>query len=158
MMYEFINILKGLASLLITNSHFEKVYPNSLSVLAFGGSYGNALFFIISGFLIGDCRRPFKEWLVLKLLRIYIPVWIVTSIIYIIEGLQTVSFGTMVLSFFYPTQFWFVNVIVVFYCLGYIVQKYLSDKIDYVLIFLSILYVIVLYGMLDYRSLDIDHK
>ncbi len=43
-MYKFIFVLKALAALLITNSHFDGLYP--IPELSVGGSLGNTLFFL----------------------------------------------------------------------------------------------------------------
>lgn len=47
-----IDLLKFLAVLLITNSHFDKLYPESISFLGTGGAIGDALFFFCSGFTL----------------------------------------------------------------------------------------------------------
>lgn len=42
-MFEFVIYLKALATILITNSHFDTIYP--ISQLSMGGSIGNSIFF-----------------------------------------------------------------------------------------------------------------
>ena len=48
-MYAFVELLRAVAVLLITNSHFDGVYPWNIS---WGGCPGVALFFVITGFLL----------------------------------------------------------------------------------------------------------
>lgn len=47
-----IDILKFLAVLLITNSHFDILYPTDCAFLGTGGAIGDALFFFCSGFTL----------------------------------------------------------------------------------------------------------
>ena len=45
---EYIDVVRAIACMLITNSHFPGMYPFDI---AFGGCPGNCLFFLLSGFL-----------------------------------------------------------------------------------------------------------
>ena len=60
-MYSFIELLRALAVLLITNSHFDGVYPWDIS---WGGCPGVAIFCLISGFLLvnGGSDHNFFPW------------------------------------------------------------------------------------------------
>lgn len=49
-MFEFIIYLKALATMLITNSHFDTIYP--ISQLSMGGSIGNSIFFWYLGIVL----------------------------------------------------------------------------------------------------------
>lgn len=46
----FIDLLKALAAVLITNSHLADVWP--ISAIASGGMLGNVLFFAVSGYCL----------------------------------------------------------------------------------------------------------
>ena len=59
-MFEFINYLKFIATLLITNSHFGDIWP--VSAMASGGLLGNILFFAVSGFLLFNIKDSFPKW------------------------------------------------------------------------------------------------
>ena len=48
--YAFINFLKVIAILLITNSHFKPIYEGIGSNFAWGGAMGCSIFFFCSGF------------------------------------------------------------------------------------------------------------
>ena len=64
-----------IAALIIINSHSELLYPGKLSVLATGGSIGDALFFFCSGFTL--FLKPmrgisyFLNWYKKRINRIY---------------------------------------------------------------------------------------
>ena len=68
-----INYLRAIATLLITNSHFDALYPASLSFLGFGGLFGNCLFFYISGYCLTRPRDPFPRWYGRRIVRVYTP-------------------------------------------------------------------------------------
>lgn len=53
-MFEFIIYLKALATMLITNSHFDTIYP--ISQLSMGGSIGNSIFFWVSGYCLANIK------------------------------------------------------------------------------------------------------
>ena len=53
-MFEFVIYLKALATILITNSHFDTIYP--ISQLSMGGSIGNSIFFCVSGFCLSNIK------------------------------------------------------------------------------------------------------
>lgn len=67
-----IDILKCLAALLVTHSHFENVYGD-YAVLATGGSFGDCLFFFCSGYTLLLSRRNlnFANWYKRRISRIY---------------------------------------------------------------------------------------
>ena len=53
-MFGFVIYLKALATMLITNSHFDTIYP--ISQLSMGGSIGNSIFFWVSGFCLSNIK------------------------------------------------------------------------------------------------------
>lgn len=76
-MFEFIIYLKALATMLITNSHFDTIYP--ISQLSMGGSIGNSIFFWVSGYCLANIKSRGSivadgwAWYLHRLWRIYIP-------------------------------------------------------------------------------------
>ena len=82
-MYSFIELLRAIAAMLITNSHFDGVYPWNIS---WGGCPRVALFFTISGFLLVSSakKQDFFPWWSKKVIRLYIPLTIVNIITVII--------------------------------------------------------------------------
>jgi len=68
-----INWLRCLATLLITNSHFDTLYPQKLSFLAFGGLFGNCIFFLVSGYCLANITTAFPKWYAKRVIKVYIP-------------------------------------------------------------------------------------
>lgn len=110
--------LKCLAALFITNSHYLRIYPDSLSYLATAGSLGNSIFFFVSGFtLINSHKTQFFKWYLKRITRIYPPVILVTFLLYLFTG------GVTVRNFVYPTLYWFINAMMLFYIIYYWIPK-----------------------------------
>lgn len=53
-MFGFVIYLKALATMLITNSHFDTIYP--ISQLSMEGSIGNSIFFGVSGYCLANIK------------------------------------------------------------------------------------------------------
>lgn len=136
--YEYIGILRFIAILLITNSHFDEVYPWPIS---WGGAPGNALFFLISGFLIAKIpeRERIQHWYLRRVKRIYPSVWAITLLLCITKTYKVTSFGDVFSFFVYPTRYWFVAAMIVLYLFFFLLRK---GKVDthIALIALVILY------------------
>ena len=75
-MYQFVYLLKTIAAALITNSHFDDLYP--ISAMSVGGSLGNSIFFLVSGFLISTkIDVGFFKWYLKRCMRIYPAYWVI---------------------------------------------------------------------------------
>ena len=79
----FISLMLFCATCLITNSHFDPLYPSALSFLSTGGMIGNGLFFFVSGYtLFSSVQRSARSrnstiyWFARRILRIYPTYWI----------------------------------------------------------------------------------
>lgn len=115
-------LTKALAALLITNSHFDSLYP--MPYLAGGGALGNSLFFFLSGF--GICasalarRIGFFEYSYRRLSRIYPSVWVVVLVgmFFGIWAAPNDILGVLNI-FIWPTPYWFISAIVIFYGMVY---------------------------------------
>lgn len=111
-MYEFIYLMKAVASCLVMNSHFDSIYP--ISALATGGSIGNCLFFVSTGFVIANITQPFMAWYRKKLLRLY-PAIIIISILSIpfrIALGQSITLGGqygIIAEFLFAAHYWFLQ-------------------------------------------------
>ena len=139
--YAFIDALKAIASVLIINSHYDTIYP--VAALATGGALGNAIFFAVSGFCRYSDAPPHTAFRLrrtsaslLKLLSLYVPTWLMTLIAAFTyrKGLALEFHPFQLLL--WPTPFWFVGAIIVFYILYDILGNVVSAK-DYA-IFISI--------------------
>lgn len=114
-----IDILKCLAALLVTHSHFENVYGD-YAVLATGGSFGDCLFFFCSGYTLLLSRRKlnFANWYKRRISRIYPTVFSWALLL----ALFFHSHMNMAEILLYGGGF-FVSCIMVFYVLFYGIKK-----------------------------------
>ena len=116
----FINLLRVLAAICITNSHFANVWP--ISAIASGGMLGDVLFFAISGYCLyhSDFKfSDFGKWYIKRIKRIYITVILITLLTCSFAGFPDTTLG-WVRTFIYPTQYHFVASIMVLYIIYYI--------------------------------------
>ena len=80
-LYYFINCLRALAAVLITNAHYTNVYP--ISIIANGGLLGDILFFAVSGYCLYNIRLSLWKWYKKRISRIY-PSVIIVRVVYIL--------------------------------------------------------------------------
>ena len=69
----FLDFIKFLAALFITNSHFLPLYENVNPAFATFGVHGNALFFFVSGYLVmlgKNKMLSFKGWFFNKIKKL----------------------------------------------------------------------------------------
>lgn len=146
-MFEFIEVLRAIAVALITNSHFDGVYPWNIS---WGGCPGVSLFFIISGFLLvkGVKRDNFFPWWGKKVIRLYVPLTIV-NLITVMIGYRHAT----VSLFFFPINInlWYVPAITLLYIVYYLVLR-LKNGVYRVPALLLTVVVYALSYMFKYRS------
>ena len=154
--YEFINVLKVLAAILITNSHYTNIWPYSF--MAFGGLLGDILYFAISGFCLADIKESFPRWYLKRILRIYPILWIVNIIGVSVGYFKISSIKTFIELFIYPTYFHFIASIMVLYIIFYFIVKYLLGKIGFktVMVCLTVLYVAIYLLLYDKSYYHID--
>lgn len=126
-MIQFIEVLRAIATALIANSHFKGVYPTDL--LSFGGGFGLALFYMISGFLLANIKpsTKFTEWYFKKVARLYIPLVILKTIEIIVGYLKVDTVGQFVREFIFPAS-WFGASMLILYLLYYGIVKKLYIK------------------------------
>ena len=140
-MITFITWLRCLAALLITNAHYNNIYP--INIIANGGLIRDIIFFAVSGYCLTNIRTDFFHWYGKRIMRI-LPAVILITIVYMVLGQydfaffangteQTILFKVLKrlsipypiwLSWFiYPTYYHFVGSILVLYIPYYIVMK-----------------------------------
>ena len=68
-MIYFATVLRALAAMLITNSHYTGVYPTDF--IANGGLLGNVIFFAVSDFCRCNPKHRFPLWYGKRIVRIY---------------------------------------------------------------------------------------
>ncbi len=125
----FIVLIRALAAIVITNSHYTGVYPTDL--IANGGLLGDVLFFAVSGFCLASTppQAKFGEWYLKRFIRVYTPTWLMT-IGYIILGAYAISDLRDIVDFFiWPTHWHFVASIILLYIPLYFITKYIEMNV-----------------------------
>ncbi len=147
--YAYIDVLKMLGVLIVLNSHFDTLYP--ISYLAVGGAIGNGLFFITSGFLCWPIKSGgFPWWFGRKVLRIYIPTLIAAAVSLFTTRKGLLTPGNAFFIFVWPTVFWFIGAIILFYIIYYLLRNVTTDR-QFGIMFgvLAIAYVAIYIGLVD---------
>ena len=126
-MIQFIEVVRAIATMLIANSHFKGVYPTDL--LSFGGGFGLALFYMISGFLLANIKPNTKltSWYTKKVVRLYIPLVILKLIEIFIGYLKIETAGQFFREFIFPAS-WFGASMIILYLVYYWIVKFLYAK------------------------------
>ena len=124
-MVYFITVLRALACCIITNAHYTGIYPTDL--IANGGLFGDILFFAISGYCLSKSNdrisvTGFCKWYAKRLWRVYLPV-LITTLVFHVLGLYSVTGADFGNWYFYPTFYHFVASIVVLYIPLYFVTR-----------------------------------
>ncbi len=114
---ECADYLKFVAAFFIINSHISALYPESLAFLGFGGTFGNYLFVLMSGFLLFVPKKNFFVWYGKKIIRIYVP-YILALLLFYIWGFSFSWMGLLDLLFPYKS-FHFVASIMLLYLIWY---------------------------------------
>ena len=125
-MQVFINYLRAIATVLITNSHYSKIWP--ISALASGGLLGNILFFAASGFCLFNIKENFVKWYGKRILRIY-PVMIAFTLLTVCIGDYPLRSWTHARHLFlFPTNYtfivWLMLAYIAFYIVAWVSKKY----------------------------------
>lgn len=146
-MYLFIDMLKVIAAICITNSHFANVWP--ISAIASGGMLGNVLFFAISGFGLYRSNLELKnltKWYFRRIRRIYITVWIVSSVTFLASNK---GLDQLVKTFIYPTDYHFIASIMVLYIIFYLIIWFTESKRIHIsvvnIIYFAVVFVIYIF-------------
>lgn len=125
-MYEFICLMKAIASCLVMNSHFDDIWP--ISALATGGSIGNCLFFVATGFLISNIKQPFVVWYGKKLMRLYPAIVLITAVsipVRLICGQSIILWGQhgLIAEFLIAANYWFLQALIFIYIPYYFIMS-----------------------------------
>lgn len=154
-MVKYITLLRAIAAIIITNSHYTEVYP--ISIIASGGLLGDIIFFAVSGFGLANVKLEFKFWYVKRILKIYPAIWIITSI-YLILGFYTLDGSSLLSYFIYPTYYHFIGSIIILYIPYYIIAKnnILRENIIRIMIIVFIIYMVIYLSIYDTSYYHID--
>ncbi|MBE6684074.1 MAG: acyltransferase [Ruminococcaceae bacterium] len=156
-MYYFINYLRALATILITNSHYGQIWP--IDDLAAGGLLGNILFFAASGFCLFSIKEKFGKWYLKRIVRIY-PVMLVFTLLTVLFGQYSLTTGQDALRLFlYPTNYiflvWLMISYVAFYIVAWFSKKY-AHFTEYTLGVVLIAWIVAYFAIVDKSVYHID--
>jgi peptidoglycan/LPS O-acetylase OafA/YrhL len=155
--FVFIIILRCMAAILITNSHFDSLYPNAY--FATGGALGNALFFASSGFCLTSINRNPLRWYFRRIIGIYPYVWLFTIAKIMVDDNFVITPINIIQKLIWPTEYWFIAAIMIFYILYYIFIKFLLIRhIGLLLLFIYILYFGIYIFVLDTTTWIIEDQ
>ena len=122
--YQFVECIRAIAVVLIINSHAKGIWPSD--ILSFGGGLSLGMFYLLSGFLLRGVYKStsFVNWYMKKVCRIYIPLWIYTTIEVLLNRVKISSFQDALYYYLFPTNYWFAISIAILYALYYATLKY----------------------------------
>ena len=156
----FISVLRALSTVLITNSHYENVYPTNL--LSKGGIIGLIMFYVLSGYCLCNIKYPFSpygfvKWYGKRVWRIYLPVVIITTIYFII-GAYNLSKHGLLWWFVYPTAFHYVASVMILYIPFFFIIKiqWLNERIVPVMGVIAVAWLVVYFSVYDKSYYHID--
>ena len=156
-----LEIIKAIGIILVINSHLDSLYK--IPFIGTGGSLGNSLFFLASGIGLGygwasHGPLPFAVWFKRRLLRIY-PSLIILSIIAsaFSPALFTQrTFAEGFAYFIYPTQYFFIAAIILFYIPAYFILLFDSVKVIIGALLASVSVYVAWYARLDLDVFTIE--
>lgn len=111
-----------MATVLITLSHLDAFVPDPR--IATGGAIGNSLFFFLSGYGLAmslnttgtsTSEPSLLAYLGKRLSRLYPAVFIVACAMLATDQIQMTRIADLAAVFVWPTPFWFISAVVVFY-------------------------------------------
>ena len=153
-----ITVLRALAAILITNSHYTGVYPTD--IIANGELLGDVIFFAVSGFCLYNVKIGFGKWYLRRIARVY-PAPIIITAVYMLIGFYAApqNIGEVVGWFIYPTNYHFVASIVLLYIPFYFVAKFekLRKNILWVMLGVLVAYLLVYIFVYDRSYYHIDN-
>ena len=136
-----LDFLRFLGPILITNSHFDSIYP--MPIFATGGAIGDAIFFFISGYTLNYSSNlhSFSLWYKTRLTRIFPTVFAVAILHEIFFDINK-----SLLSTIFSAGGWFVRCILIYYLVFFLIKKLIPNYTKLILsivFFISVLYIIL---------------
>ena len=134
-----VDILKACACITIFLAHCNTILPGEWKFLTvFGQDLGNNLFFMVSGFSLAPsiiktewCDAP--AWYLKRLVRILPITVIVYAITYFTGYFSFSDLSQLFVVFIYPTLYWFIEAILVFYIVLFLLAKLTDTRIQTVI-------------------------
>jgi len=157
-----LDLLKFFAIILITNSHINHLYP--IPSIGTGGSLGNSIFFLVSAIgltlSLNKKKVDFATWFYKRASRTYFITWVAT-ILFLLIGYYTVSpnFAELFHLFIFPTGYWFIPAITLFYIpLYFVITNYSPKVFLYTSIAVTIIYFGIYFTFMDIHSWTVESK
>jgi peptidoglycan/LPS O-acetylase OafA/YrhL len=151
-----------MATVLITLSHLDPFLPDPR--IATGGAIGNSLFFFLSGYGLamslndtspGAPGTSLLAYLGKRLSRLYPAVLIVACAMLATDQIQVASITDLAAVFVWPTPFWFISAVVVFYVPIFFLARLQPAGIAMAMAALLVPYVFF-YSQLDISSFVVE--
>lgn len=156
-LYQFVYWLRAIAAVMITNSHYADIWP--ISAMAFGGHFGNCIYFFLSGFCLYKIKDSFPKWYLKRIIRVYPAVWIASLINILPTFTRDDGIMAYVHCFLYPTRYHFVGSIMLLYILFYVyrqIQTEIKFNALWVVLALFAAYILVYIFAFDKSYYHID--
>lgn len=122
-----LDMMKAMAAIMITNSHFIPLYKDVNVSLATLGVHGNALFFFVSGYLLtmGLTRKEerFDHWYKHRINRL-----LPALLLWYLVVMDHIGGGGFISSIW--SNYWFINCIIIYYALFYFVVDFITKHKD----------------------------
>jgi len=127
--YNEISLLKVFAFFLVTWFHLKFVVPESYQSFFLGGSIGNGIFMYCSGYLFHlKSERVPGQWIFQKWYRMFPSIWVFLALVSI-WTFPMITFKWF--NFIYPSDFWFVDALLIYFFVSYVLKKILNnDKLE----------------------------
>lgn len=124
-----VDIVKAVSCIMIFLYHCNTILPGEWKCLTlFGQDLGNNLFFMVSGFALAPSidKTPLKEfhlWYLKRLIRI-LPITVIAYAITWFRGYFSFRDPVQLFAVFvYPTLYWFITAILIFYIILFLLGK-----------------------------------
>lgn len=127
-MFYIIDYLKAFACLLIVNFHSDILFPDRLSLFAFGGDLGNNIFFMVSGFaLYPSIRRTeyrrMGRWYGKRLKRLLPMLFLFYAASLAVGDVRIGCVSDIITAFVFPSIYWFTGAILLLYFVLFVLEK-----------------------------------
>ena len=147
-----VDLVKAAACIMIFLYHCNTILPGEWKFLTlFGQDLGNNLFFMVSGFTLAPSIdaatiKDFPAWYLKRLVRI-LPITAIAYVLAFARGYYSLHDPAVLFTIFiYPTLYWFITAILVYYIILFFGAKLLRKRVLFAISLLLALIFILLYG------------
>lgn len=145
-----VDIVKALSCIMIFLYHCNTILPGEWKFLTlFGQDLGNNLFFMVSGFALAPSidKTPLKEfhlWYLKRIMRI-LPITLIAYALTWLRGYFSFRDPVQLFAvFIYPTLYWFITAILIFYIFLFLLAKLDKRRVLYLIMaVLAVLFILL---------------